>query len=246
MATTVTFDGNDAEVTVTSDTELTAVVPAGTAGAVDVVVTTSTGEVTVTDGYTYEAPSPPVLTDVVPGTIRPGAPALVFGTGSTTWAGVAHVGTADVTLSSAIPRLGGFTLGNTTTNSLTVGSTYDISFTDTDGVDSNTLVGALEVVDEATLPAPSTITAVTPATAAFGDTVTLTGTGFIEGDTAVLLSSSANQQTYVIPASTSDTEVTFVVPDGTGTSGNRVYTYTPSGAADVSALPTYPLQVAAS
>lgn len=61
MATTVTFDGVAAtSVTVTSETELTAVVPAGAVGSADVTVTTSGGSDTLTDGYTYLAAAPTI------------------------------------------------------------------------------------------------------------------------------------------------------------------------------------------
>lgn len=51
----VTFDGVLAPFSVLSDTALVAVTPPGTAGAVDVVVTTAGGSATVTDGFTYIA-----------------------------------------------------------------------------------------------------------------------------------------------------------------------------------------------
>ncbi len=53
--TTVTFGGNDGIVTAVnpSGTQMTVTTPAGTAGAVDVVVTTPGGSVTRTGGYTY-------------------------------------------------------------------------------------------------------------------------------------------------------------------------------------------------
>jgi hypothetical protein len=51
----VTFDGNPASFVVISDTELSAVTPAGTAGAVDVVVTTTGGSATLAGGFTYVA-----------------------------------------------------------------------------------------------------------------------------------------------------------------------------------------------
>ncbi|MBH0777915.1 IPT/TIG domain-containing protein [Nocardia bovistercoris] len=51
----VTFDGVPAPFSVTSDTSVTAVTPPGTAGAVDVVVTTSGGGATAADAFTYVA-----------------------------------------------------------------------------------------------------------------------------------------------------------------------------------------------
>jgi large repetitive protein len=55
MALTVTVGGTPAtNVTVVSDTEVTATTPAGTAGTADVVVTTSGGTDTLDDAFTYE------------------------------------------------------------------------------------------------------------------------------------------------------------------------------------------------
>lgn len=51
----VTFGGVPASFSVLSDTQLTTVTPAGTAGAVDVVVTTTGGSATATGGFTYIA-----------------------------------------------------------------------------------------------------------------------------------------------------------------------------------------------
>jgi hypothetical protein len=51
----VTFGGVPAPFTVINDTTLSAVTPPGTAGAVDVTVTTSGGAATETGGYTYLA-----------------------------------------------------------------------------------------------------------------------------------------------------------------------------------------------
>lgn len=54
MAVSVTFDGVAAtDVTVVSDTEVTATTPAGAEGAVDVVVTTAGGSATLAGGFTY-------------------------------------------------------------------------------------------------------------------------------------------------------------------------------------------------
>ncbi|MFI9273416.1 IPT/TIG domain-containing protein [Kitasatospora sp. NPDC052896] len=51
----VTFGGATAPFSVISDTEISAVTPPGTAGAADVVVTTTGGSVTLTGGFTYTA-----------------------------------------------------------------------------------------------------------------------------------------------------------------------------------------------
>ncbi len=62
-ATAVTFGGAAAaSFTVNSGTTISAVTPAGTAGAVDVVVTTPSGTATETGGFTYNLPPLPTLT----------------------------------------------------------------------------------------------------------------------------------------------------------------------------------------
>lgn len=83
MATSVTVGGTAAtSITVTSATELTAVVPAGTTGAADVVVTTSAGSDTLEDGFTYVA-APPTVTAVDPasGPEAGGTTVTITGTG---------------------------------------------------------------------------------------------------------------------------------------------------------------------
>ncbi|MDB1087873.1 IPT/TIG domain-containing protein [Streptomyces sp. ACA25] len=52
----VTFDGTPAPFTVLSDTAVSAVTPPGTAGPVDVAVTTAGGSDVLPDGFTYVAP----------------------------------------------------------------------------------------------------------------------------------------------------------------------------------------------
>lgn len=102
MATTVTIGGADAtDVTVTSATSLTATVPAGTAGdTVDVVVSTSTDEVTVVDGYTFLAV--PTVTALDPPCVGTSDSATVTltGTGFVTGTTVALSGppNADITI----------------------------------------------------------------------------------------------------------------------------------------------------
>lgn len=142
MATTVTVGGNPATDVVVSDTgTLTATVPAGTAGAADVTVTTSVGSDTLTDGYTYvEAP------------------------------------TADSIDPDHGPEAG-------------------------------------------------------------GTTVTVTGTGFIDGATTVTVGDEAATDVVVV----SDTELTFVTPAGTGNAAVTITT--PGGDAVVDGGFTYDVAV---
>lgn len=81
---TVTFDGTAAtDVSVTSATTITCTTPAGTAGAVDVVVTTSGGSVTMSGGYTYVDIPAPTVTAISPayGSTAGGDSVTITGTG---------------------------------------------------------------------------------------------------------------------------------------------------------------------
>lgn len=81
-AASVTFDGTNAtSYVVDSATQITAVAPAGTAGAVDVVVTNPRDAATATGGFTYEAV--PTITTLNPDTDveAGGATITVTGTG---------------------------------------------------------------------------------------------------------------------------------------------------------------------
>lgn len=63
MAASVTIGGVAVtNLTVVSDTEITATTPPGTVGPADVVVTTDGGSDTLVDGFTYEPEPPPVPT----------------------------------------------------------------------------------------------------------------------------------------------------------------------------------------
>lgn len=90
-ATGVTFGGDAAtSVSVVSDTEITCVTPAHAAGAVDVVVTTSAGSGTLTNGFTYINPAPTV-TSISP------TSGLIFGGTTTTITGTGFTGASSVT-----------------------------------------------------------------------------------------------------------------------------------------------------
>ncbi|MGK8524416.1 IPT/TIG domain-containing protein [Nocardia asteroides] len=194
--TAVTFDGTPAvSFTVVSDTQLTAVVPAGS-GSVDVVVT-STGGTSNASTYAY-APAP-ALAAVVPesgpetgGNIVPlsgsgfsGATAVNFGdTPATSFTVV-----SDTEITAVAPAQSGAAV-------VTVSSV---------GGDSNGVLYNF-------VPAP-TLTSVDPGAGPEngGNTVTLTGTEFT-GATAVDFGGTAAVSFTVV----SSTEISAVVPAGTG------------------------------
>lgn len=167
MATTVTIGGEAAtDVTVTSATELTAVVPAGTAGPADVTVTTSAGSDTLTDGYTYvDAPTADSI-DPANGPEAGGTTVTLTGTGfdDSTTVTVGGEAATDVTVVSD-------TEVTFVTPAGTAG-TADVVVTTTGGSDT--------LADAFTYDPALTVTAIDPESgpAAGGNTVTITGTGF--------------------------------------------------------------------
>lgn len=167
MATTVTIGGTAAtDVQVTSATELTAVVPAGTAGAADVTVTTSAGSDTLTDGYTYV--DAPTGTSIDPAN-GPEA-------GGTT---VTLTGTGFIDGDTLV------TVGGEPATDITVTSDTELTFvtpagTGTADVVVSTPGGSDTLTDAFTYDPALTVTAVDPDSgpAAGGNTITITGTGF--------------------------------------------------------------------
>lgn len=89
----VTFDGNAATVVANTSTELTVTTPAGTAGAVDVAVTTAGGTVVLNSAYTYV--DAPTITLVSPnmGATEGGTPVTITGTNFTGATSVTFGGT---------------------------------------------------------------------------------------------------------------------------------------------------------
>jgi hypothetical protein len=166
MATTVTVGGTAAtDVQVTSATELTAVVPAGTAGPADVVVSTSAGSDTLADGYTYiEAPTATAI-DPANGPEAGGTTVTLTGTGFTAGATV--------------------TVGGTAATDVTVVSATEITFVTPAGTGTGDVVvttdgGSDTLTDAFTYDPALSVTAVDPDSgpAAGGNTITITGTGF--------------------------------------------------------------------
>ena len=112
----VTIGGNSATgVSVTSDTTLTATTPTGSAGTFDVVVTTSGGSATLTNGYTYAVA--PAVTSISPTGNPLGGRKTVTITGT----GFYGVGSS--------PAVSAVKFGSTSATSFTVNSATQITAT---------------------------------------------------------------------------------------------------------------------
>jgi hypothetical protein len=239
VATTVTVGGNPAtEVVVVSPTQLTAVVPAGAAaGPVDVTVTGTSGSDTLTDGYTYL--EPPVATRVAPSSGAADRTAVVtlFGTGFSGDPGIlVYFGGAAGTTR---PDNGGVstTAINVTPPPGTAGQTVDVYVDDPVTGDSNVLVGEYTYLAAGDVPLTPTLGVVDPTSVPADTTtiVTVTGTGFISGETTVwvrVLAAEPQQALHTVASVASATELSFSVPANTfqpGTSAS-LSVYTSGGA----------------
>jgi|GEM_PF-5467473 len=220
---TVTFGGSAAtNVVLTSATTLTAVTPAHAAGAVDVVVTNPSGgeSTTVTGGFTYEAPPTPVtVTSVSPnkGTVIGGETVTITGTGFLGVPTVTFGGTAatSVVLTSSTSL--------TAVTPAHAAGAVNVVVTNPSGGASATLANGFTYEVPVT---PITVTSVTPnpGTVLGGDTVTITGTGFVAVPTVTF--GGATATSVVI---TSTTSLTVVTPAHAAGAVNVVVT-NPGGA----------------
>ncbi|WP_406278364.1 IPT/TIG domain-containing protein [Nocardia sp. NBC_00881] len=218
-ATAVNFGASAAvSFAVVSDTEISAVVPAGT-GSVNVTVTTAGG---VGNGvpYTY-VPAPTVAT-------------IVLGSGPETGGNTVTLTGTNFTSATAV------NFGSTPAILFTVVSDTEISVvapagTDTAAITVTTIGGASDGALYTYIPAP-TLDSVNPDSGPEngGNTVTLSGTGFT-GASAVDFDGTAAVSFTV----GSDTEISAVAPAGTGatavtvtttggTSNAVSYTYVPA------------------
>src|SRR5467141_1932861 len=159
--TGVTFNATAATTfTVTSDTQVSATVPAGaTTGKISVTNTAGTG----TSAGNYTVAAVPVISSFAPASEPAGASVTLTGTGFTGATGVSFNGTVATT----------FTVTSDTQMSATVpvgATTGKISVTNTAGTGASATSYTIIV-------APS-ITSFTPTSGAAGTSVTLTGTGF--------------------------------------------------------------------
>ncbi|WP_217439606.1 IPT/TIG domain-containing protein [Nocardia barduliensis] len=206
--------------TVVSDTELTAVVPAGI-GSVNVTVTTGGG---TSNGVLYTYVPAPAIAAIVPdaGPETGGATVTLTGTGFT--------GTNAVNFGS-IPAISFTAVSDTEISAVAPAGTGPATVTVT------TIGGVSNDVLFANVPAPA-IAAIVPDAGpeTGGATVTLTGTGFT-GTTAVRFGATPATSFTVV----SDTELVAVSPAGTGsatvtltaiggTSNGVLYTFVPAPA----------------
>ena len=212
-----------------SPTSLTITSPAGSAGTVDITVTTPGGTSTTSaaDQFTYDPV--PTVTGVVPaaGPVAGGTTVTITGTGFVTGATVDFglTGATSVTVVS----------GTSITAVSPAGSagTVDVTVTTPGGI------SATSPADEFTYDPIPTVTGITPTGGplAGGTTVTITGTGFT-GATAVTFGTtaatsytvaSATSITAVSPAGSAGTvDVTVTTPGGISTtSAADEFTYDP-------------------
>ncbi|MCH7814031.1 MAG: tetratricopeptide repeat protein, partial [Planctomycetes bacterium] len=191
---TVTVGGVAAtSVVVVSTTEVTAVTPAGSAGAVDVVVTTAdTQSVTSGGAYTYVIDATPTVTSVSPasGTTGGGTRVTITGTDFAAGATATFGGVA----ATAVTFVSATTLTATTPAGTAGAKPVAVSNPDSQ---TATRAGAYSYIDT---PAP-TVTAVSPDSGplAGGAAVTITGTGFLQG-IEVLFGSKAATNVVVVNA----------------------------------------------
>lgn len=205
---------------VNSATQITAVAPAGSAGAVTVVVTNPNDAATASNAFTYEAT--PTITSLSPVTDVPagGATITVTGTGFLSASAVTVDGTP----------LGSFTPVSAT--SLTFAAPAHAA-----GAVNVTVTNATGTSTAAVLTyeATPTISALSPDTdvAAGGATITVTGTGFLSATSVSVdgtpLGSftpiSATSLSFVAPAhGAGAVDVVVTNPAGTSTAATLTYT----------------------
>ena len=225
-ATSVTFGGVAAtNVVVVSDTSITAVTPARTAGAKSVVVTTPAGIATALNAFTFELPAP-TITSVNPntGVLAGGTDITISGTNLSAASSVTIDGVAvtSIVINGAGTQIAAVTpagsAGAKTLSVTTAGGTA-------------TKVGAFTYTN-ATLP---TIASVIPNSGVLsgGTAITITGTN-LTGATSVKIGGVAATSMVVVSA----TSITAVTPAG-AVGAKDVVVITPSGTATGSSAFTY-------
>jgi hypothetical protein len=218
-----------------SSTSVKIVVPAGSAGAADVIVTNPDGQsATLAGGYTYTTPVPiklpaPTITSLSPNT------GLITG-GVTTITGTNFQSGCTVKVGGV--AVNALSFGSSTSVKIAVpaGSAgeADVTLTNPDG-QSFTLAGGYTYTKPAPLPAP-TITSLSPNTGLItGGVTTITGTNFQSGCTVKVGGVAVNSLSFggstsvkiAVPAgSAGEADVTLTNPDGQSFTLTGGYTYT--------------------
>jgi large repetitive protein len=240
-ATGVSFGSTPAlSYTVNSATSVTAVSPAGSAGAVNITVTTpdGTSPVVSADTFTYSS-SAPTVTAVSPssGAAAGGTSVTISGSGFSGATAVKFGGVAATTFA-----VGSSSSITATAPAGTAGSTVDITVTGPGGT------SATGAADHFTYGGVITHISVTSGSIAGGSTVVITGTGFT-GATGVTFGgtvatsytvNSATQITAVSPAHAAGTVDIVVATTGgpTPTSSVDQFTYTATKPVISSITPT--------
>jgi len=228
-ATAVKFGATNASgYTVNSATQITATAPAGSAGTVDITVTTigGTSATSASDQFTYVAP--PTVTAVSPSSGPTGGTTTVVITGTNlstaTFVKFGATNAASFTVDSATQI--------TATSPAGSAGTVDITVTTTGGGTS-----ATSASDQFTYVAAPTVTGISPSSGPTGGTtsVVITGTN-LSGTTAVKFGAtnasgytvnSSTQITATAPAGSAGTvDITVTTVGGTSaTSASDQYTY---------------------
>jgi YVTN family beta-propeller protein len=223
-ATGVTIGGVAASnVTVVSDTSITATTPAGSVGVASVLVTTAAGTNAANTAYTYLAA--PTVTSISPSTGSTGGGTAVNITGTD------FTGATGVTIGGAAA-------------SFTVVSSTSITATTPAGTGTAAIVVTTPGASSAANPlytyvASPTVTSVSPSngSTAGGTAVTITGTNFT-GATGVTVQGSAATNVVVVSA----TSITCTTPAGTAGTASVVVT-TPGGSNAANTRFTYIVSV---
>lgn len=193
-ATAVLFGGTPAgSFTVVNATTITAIVGVGTSG--NILVETPGGIASIA-GFTYVQLPPPVITSFSPTNTGAGLPVVITGTNLATTTGITFGGTPAVS----------FVVNNATTATAIVGAGSS------GNVGVTTPSGTAAKAGFTYLNGP-VITSFSPATAASGTVVTITGTNF--SDIAYVTFGTANATTFTVVNSTT---ITAIV--GHGASGS--------------------------
>ncbi|GAB6900663.1 beta strand repeat-containing protein [Kineosporia succinea] len=220
IGTTVSFGGTPAtSTTFGSATQLTAVVPPGGAGPVDVVVSTPYGQDTLTNGYRYRAA--PSVTGLSPG-VGPeagGTVVTITGTGFSDATAV-RFGSTPSTL---------FTVSSDTSVTATAPAGTGIVDVTVTGPGGTSATGAADRFRYAPVPAVASLSPVFGPTVG-GTTVSVAGSGFtgatavrIDGTTVSFSVVNDSTITFTTPGGSGDVPVTVTTPGGSTLA--RTFTY---------------------